>query len=185
MTRPCSPRCGRPGNGRASAAGRCRCGTSIASSSSPTSRTSRTRAAAAPARSPAGRPPPPRPHPPPASPAALAAARPGGRPPRGPRSSFPAASFALSNAQPLADLLGHAPGVYVARGGIYGQAEIVLYGGRGPAGLDVFWDGVPYLPLGRDSLYLDPARISLAPLERRSEERRVGKECRSRWSPYH
>src|SRR5690554_3380686 len=24
-----------------------------------------------------------------------------------------------------------------------------------------------------------------APLERRSEERRVGKECRSRWSPYH
>ena len=22
-------------------------------------------------------------------------------------------------------------------------------------------------------------------LERRSEERRVGKECRSRWSPYH
>src|SRR5258708_35690842 len=24
-----------------------------------------------------------------------------------------------------------------------------------------------------------------APFERRSEERRVGKECRSRWSPYH
>src|SRR2546427_7967646 len=24
-----------------------------------------------------------------------------------------------------------------------------------------------------------------APLGRRSEERRVGKECRSRWSPYH
>ena len=23
------------------------------------------------------------------------------------------------------------------------------------------------------------------PLKRRSEERRVGKECRSRWSPYH
>ena len=23
------------------------------------------------------------------------------------------------------------------------------------------------------------------PLEKRSEERRVGKECRSRWSPYH
>ena len=25
----------------------------------------------------------------------------------------------------------------------------------------------------------------LEELERRSEERRVGKECRSRWSPYH
>ena len=28
------------------------------------------------------------------------------------------------------------------------------------------------------------ARISAA-LDKRSEERRVGKECRSRWSPYH
>src|SRR2546423_10653766 len=28
-------------------------------------------------------------------------------------------------------------------------------------------------------------RRSKAPLMRRSEERRVGKECRSRWSPYH
>ena len=26
---------------------------------------------------------------------------------------------------------------------------------------------------------------ALVPLHRRSEERRVGKECRSRWSPYH
>src|ERR1035437_10802607 len=29
-----------------------------------------------------------------------------------------------------------------------------------------------------------PAVLAL-PFERRSEERRVGKECRSRWSPYH
>src|SRR5204862_406561 len=41
-----------------------------------------------------------------------------------------------------------------------------LYGGRGPAGVEVYWDGVPYLPLGRDSVYLDLGRISLAPLER-------------------
>ena len=27
--------------------------------------------------------------------------------------------------------------------------------------------------------------IVLVPILRRSEERRVGKECRSRWSPYH
>src|SRR5204863_439975 len=57
-------------------------------------------------------------------------------------------------------------GVYVARGGWYGQAEIVLFGGRGPAALEIYWDGVPYLPLGRDSIYIDPARIPLAPLER-------------------
>src|SRR2546422_7360787 len=30
-----------------------------------------------------------------------------------------------------------------------------------------------------------PQPISLAPSTLRSEERRVGKECRSRWSPYH
>ena len=28
-------------------------------------------------------------------------------------------------------------------------------------------------------------RFLTAPMNRRSEERRVGKECRSRWSPYH
>ena len=27
--------------------------------------------------------------------------------------------------------------------------------------------------------------VALLPKESRSEERRVGKECRSRWSPYH
>src|SRR2546430_6916751 len=34
----------------------------------------------------------------------------------------------------------------------------------------------------------DPRLLRLvprAPLQSRSEERRVGKECRSRWSPYH
>ena len=91
---------------------------------------------------------------------------PPGPAPRGTRYSFTADSFALSNVQTLSDLLAHIPGVYVARGGIYGAAEPVLFGGRGPAGLELYWDGVPYLPLGRDSLYLDPARISLAPLER-------------------
>ena len=32
---------------------------------------------------------------------------------------------------------------------------------------------------------LPDARDGLKPVQRRSEERRVGKECRSRWSPYH
>ena len=30
-----------------------------------------------------------------------------------------------------------------------------------------------------------PAKIRIIHPDRRSEERRVGKECRSRWSPYH
>src|SRR2546430_15329007 len=30
-----------------------------------------------------------------------------------------------------------------------------------------------------------PGKVADVPRVRRSEERRVGKECRSRWSPYH
>ena len=91
---------------------------------------------------------------------------PAGPLPRGARYTFTADSLLFTSARTLSDLLGHIPGVYVARGGWFGQAEPVLYGGRGPMALEVYWDGVPYLPLGRDSVYLDPARIPLAPLER-------------------
>jgi hypothetical protein len=96
----------------------------------------------------------------------LPEATPAGPLPRGTRYTFTRDSLVLSNVQTLSDLLAHIPGVYVARGGIYGAGEIVMYGGRGAAGLEIYWDGVPYLPLGRDPVFLDPARISLAPLER-------------------
>ena len=88
--------------------------------------------------------------------------------PAGSRYTFTAESLLFTNARTLSDLLVHIPGVYVARGGWYGQAEPVLFGGRGAgtAALEVYWDGVPYLSIGRDSLALDPARIPLAPLER-------------------
>lgn len=96
----------------------------------------------------------------------FAAPLPAGPLPAGTRYTFTADSFVFSNIRTLSDLLAHIPGVYVARGGFYGQAEIALYAGRGPLGLEIYWDGVPYVPLGRDSVYLDPARIPLAPLER-------------------
>jgi hypothetical protein len=86
--------------------------------------------------------------------------------PKGTRYTFTLDTILLSNARTLSDLLIHIPGVYVARGGWYGEPEIVLYGGRGPASLEVYWDGMPMLPLGRDSIYLDPARIPLGPIER-------------------
>src|SRR2546430_12111808 len=36
------------------------------------------------------------------------------------------------------------------------------------------------------NIYLDTADVGVAKeIAKRSEERRVGKECRSRWSPYH
>ena len=91
---------------------------------------------------------------------------PAGPLPRGTRYAFDADSLRFSDVATLADLLLHVPGVYVARGGAYGAPEVVLYGARGPQGIEVYWDGAPYLPLGRDSVFLDVARISLAPLER-------------------
>lgn len=86
--------------------------------------------------------------------------------PPGARYTFTPDSQIFSGARTLSDLLSHIPGVYVARGGWYGQAEIPLYGGRGAAALEIYWDGVPMQPLGRDSIYLDPARIPLGPIDR-------------------
>ena len=44
----------------------------------------------------------------------------------------------------------------------------------------------PFLTVPSSALWLYRWRLPLlSSLSRRSEERRVGKECRSRWSPYH
>ena len=40
-------------------------------------------------------------------------------------------------------------------------------------------------PQAKKLLDGDGANITIMELAARSEERRVGKECRSRWSPYH
>src|SRR5215217_7048133 len=47
-------------------------------------------------------------------------------------------------------------------------------------------DGADVLPLrAEDADAAGPGHPDVAALVERSEERRVGKECRSRWSPYH
>ncbi len=96
----------------------------------------------------------------------FAPALPAGPLPRGERLRFTGDSLVLSNITTLGDLLAHIPGVYVVRGGWFGAPEIAVYGGQGPLDLEVYWDGVPYLPIGRDSVWLDPARVPLAPIER-------------------
>src|SRR3712207_1164904 len=64
--------------------------------------------------------------------------------------------------------------------------------------LSVTWSDLAETTLKLVELEMQPETVQLAPLseptlclsmearlDRRSEERRVGKECRSRWSPYH
>ena len=51
----------------------------------------------------------------------------------GTRYRFTRQSMMWSGAFTLADLLGAIPGVFIARGGFFGQPEYVMYGGRGAA----------------------------------------------------
>ena len=47
----------------------------------------------------------------------------------------------------------------------------MFYGGRGSAGIEIFYDGVPLTALGVDSVAVDPGRISLVGLRRVEVER--------------
>lgn len=84
----------------------------------------------------------------------------------GTRISFTRDSLVWTSAFTLGDLLQRVPGVYLARAGYLGLPEYVQYGGRGGSALEIYWDGLPLLPLGQDSLFLDPGRIRLNYLER-------------------
>ena len=60
--------------------------------------------------------------------------------------------------------------------------KIVVAGGDGFCG----WPTALYLSQkGHDVTIVDNLVRREIDVELRSEERRVGKECRSRWSPYH
>ena len=53
----------------------------------------------------------------------------------------------------------------------------------GPAGNSESFTAMGYKSTPQIPEYLE--KMGLNAYEYRSEERRVGKECRSRWSPYH
>ncbi len=77
-------------------------------------------------------------------------------------------------AETVGDLLQRVPGVYLWRGGWLGRTEYPNYRGRGPASVEYFVDGLPYLPLGPDSLGVDPSYFSLSQFERIDIERLPG-----------
>src|SRR2546427_12360819 len=66
----------------------------------------------------------------------------------------------------------------IDEGRVQRHAEVQM-GTRGTSRRADLADDVPGVHL-RAALHADRAQVAV-----RSEERRVGKECRSRWSPYH
>ncbi len=80
----------------------------------------------------------------------------------GTRYRFTRSSMVWTSSLTLADLLTRIPGVYVARGGFFGQPEWVMYAARGAASVELFWDGLPLPPVGADSIYSDLGRFSLS-----------------------
>ncbi len=86
--------------------------------------------------------------------------------PPGSRYVFTRDSILWSRYQTLGELLGEIPGLYVIRSGWQGQPEYSQYAGRGGSVLEVYWDGMPYEPVGADSLFVDPQGIPLTYIRR-------------------
>ena len=77
-------------------------------------------------------------------------------------------------AETVADLLQRVPGVYLLRGGWLGRTEYPNYRGRGPTSVEYLVDGLPYVPIGPDSLGVDPSLFSLSIYDRVEIERWPG-----------
>ncbi len=71
----------------------------------------------------------------------------------------------------LGDLLAQIPGVYLWRAGWLLQPEMASYKGRGPTSVEYVLDGQPFLPLGPDSVGVDPGQFVLGMLDRVEIER--------------
>src|SRR6201991_1593758 len=71
----------------------------------------------------------------------------------------------------------------LAESGISGETQVGHFRTAPvkPASVSFVWSG----DTAGQGWGIDPARGGLRTYRTRSEERRVGKECRSRWSPYH
>lgn len=83
-------------------------------------------------------------------------------------------AIAWRTAQNVADLLAEVPGVYVWRGGWFGRSAYANYRGRGATSIDWVIDGVPYLPMGTDSVGVDPSLFALTQIDRIEIERWPG-----------
>ncbi|MEX0690997.1 MAG: TonB-dependent receptor [Gemmatimonadales bacterium] len=86
--------------------------------------------------------------------------------PVGSRWVFDRDSLVWTSAFTVADLLAEVPGVFTARTGFVQSAAEVGVGGRGAFGVELYWDGIPWQPVGPDSVGPDLSAISLFTLRR-------------------
>lgn len=84
-------------------------------------------------------------------------------------------SILWHNAETLGDLLTKVPGVFLFRGGWAGRPELPNFQARGAASVDYLLDGIPYIPIGQDSVMVDPSLFPISLLDRVEIERLPGK----------
>jgi hypothetical protein len=83
-------------------------------------------------------------------------------------------SILWHNAETVSDLLSKVPGVYLLRGGWAGRSELPAYQARGATSVEYVLDGIPYLPMGQDSVMVDPTLLPVSFLDRIEIERLPG-----------
>jgi len=79
---------------------------------------------------------------------------------------IPRDSIEYMNAESLGDILGTIPGVYLWRGGWTGRPEPANYAGRGATSVEYVVDGIPWTPMGPDSVGVDPSLLPIGLLDR-------------------
>lgn len=79
------------------------------------------------------------------------------------------------NAATVGDLLARVPGVFIWRGGRRGTPEMANFQARGATSVQYVLDGMPYVPVGPDSVSVDPALFALNFLDRVEIERWPGR----------
>ena len=83
-------------------------------------------------------------------------------------------SILWHNAETVSDVLTKVPGVFLLRGGWLGRPELPIYQAHGASSVEYVLDGIPYQPMGQDSLMVDPSMLPLSFLDRIEVERLPG-----------
>ena len=83
-------------------------------------------------------------------------------------------SITWSGAETVSEVLTRIPGVFLLRGGWLGRPELPNYQAHGAGSIEYIVDGIPFLPIGGDTLMVDPSMLPLSLIDRMEIERFPG-----------